>query len=92
MCIYAYLATLYFLNILISCYAQILPAVLNSLQLAADILSKLSAHETALALAPSGVLFGSVQGSKENGASASNRGQVSKNVARKGKDVEEVSK
>jgi hypothetical protein len=71
------------------------PLLLSAFTGAATDLAAASKEDTAVALAPAGVLYGTVKSSDKGGSSGSSKGSskgaASKNANRKGKDAEEVT-
>jgi hypothetical protein len=71
------------------------PLLLSAFTGAATELAAASKEDTAIALAPAGVLYGTVKSSDKGGSSGSSKGSskgaASKNANRKGKDAEEVT-
>jgi hypothetical protein len=75
---------------------QVAPLLLSAFTGAATELAAASKEDTAIALAPAGVLYGTVKSSdKGSGSGSSGKGSskaaASKNANRKGKDAEEVT-
>ncbi|KAG5182622.1 armadillo-type protein [Tribonema minus] len=72
--------------------SQVLPVLLNSLRTSGSGLQSTSTEDLAIARAPAGVLYGTVQaaaGDKEKAKGAGGKATASKNAARRGKDAEE---
>jgi hypothetical protein len=79
-------------------HKQVAPLLLSAFTGAATELAAASKEDVAIALAPAGVLHGTVKSSDKGGSASgstgkgsSSKGAASKNANRKGKDAEEVT-